>query len=82
MVELVDIYPTLVDLCGLPKAEGLDGMSLRPLLDSPNAEWNHPAYTIWNEHGKGITGVVVRTEKWRYAEFFGVGAGTFLTDPY
>ena len=34
-----------------------------------------------NEHGKGITGVVVRTEQWRYAEFFGAGAGAFLTDP-
>jgi arylsulfatase A-like enzyme len=81
VVELLDIYPTLVDLCGLPKPEGLDGVSLAPLLNNPNAEWNRPAYTVWNEHGKGITGVAVRTERWRYAEFFGVGAGAFLTDP-
>ena len=44
-------------------------------------EWDRPAYTVWNEHGKGITGVVVRTERWRYAEFFGIGTGAFLTDP-
>jgi arylsulfatase A-like enzyme len=80
-VELLDIYPTLVDLCGLPQYNELEGVSLRPLLDNPYAEWNRPAYTIWNEHNKGITGVVVRTERWRYAEFFGRGAGAFLTDP-
>ncbi len=81
IVELLDIYPTLTDLCGLPKPEGLDGVSLRPLLDNPLAEWDRPAYTVWNEHGRGITGVVVRTERWRYAEYFGIGAGAFLTDP-
>ncbi|NMB50539.1 MAG: DUF4976 domain-containing protein, partial [Bacteroidales bacterium] len=78
---LLDIYPTLVDLCGLPESEELEGTSLRPLLDNPLKEWDRPAYTVWNEHGKGITGVVIRTEEWRYAEFFGVGAGAFLTDP-
>jgi arylsulfatase A-like enzyme len=81
VVELLDIYPTLVDLCGLPKPDGLEGVSLKPLLDNPYAEWDRPAYTVWNEHGKGITGVAVRTERWRYAEFFGRGAGAFLTDP-
>ncbi|MDR0687197.1 MAG: sulfatase [Prevotellaceae bacterium] len=81
VVELLDIYPTLVDLCGLPKHEALEGVSLRPLLDNPRAAWDRPAYTLWNEHNKGITGVVVRTERWRYAEFFGIGAGAFLTDP-
>jgi arylsulfatase A-like enzyme len=82
VVELVDIYPTLVDLCGLPAPrEELDGVSLRPLLDHPAAEWERPAYTVWNEHGKGITGVAVRTERWRYAEFFGHGRGAYLTDP-
>lgn len=81
IVELVDIYPTLVDLCGLPVPEDLDGVSLRPLLENPHGEWNRPAYTVWNERGKGITGVSVRTERWRYAEFFGLGAGAYLTDP-
>lgn len=81
VVELIDIYPTLADLCGLPVPEDLDGKSLRPLLKDPDAEWDRPAYTVWNEHGKGITGVSVRTERWRYAEFFGHGAGAYLTDP-
>lgn len=81
VVELLDIYPTLVDLCGLPAPQGLDGVSLKPLLDNPAAIWERPAYTVWNEHGKGITGVSVRTERWRYAEFFGYGQGAYLTDP-
>lgn len=80
-VQLVDIYPTLADLCGLPIPEGLDGKSLAPLVKNPLDEWDRPAYTVWNEHGKGVTGVSVRTEKYHYAEFFGVGAGAFLTIP-
>jgi iduronate 2-sulfatase len=60
---------------------GLEGRNLAPLLDQPAAKWEHPAYTVWNERNRGITGVVVRTERWRYAEFFGLGAGAFLTDP-
>jgi arylsulfatase A-like enzyme len=80
-VELLDLYPTLLDLCGLPANKQLEGASLRPLLDNPYKEWDRPAYTVWNEHGKGVTGVVVRVEGWRYAKFFGVGAGCFLTDP-
>ncbi len=80
VVQAVDFYPTLVDLCGLPMPEGLEGISLKPLLENPQLAWEHPAYTVWNEHGRGITGVVVRTERWRYAEFFGRGAGAMLTD--
>lgn len=79
-VELLDIYPTLAAACGLPVPEGVEGASLLPLLENPEATWERPAYTVWNENSKGITGVVVRTERWRYAEFFGNGAGTFLTD--
>jgi arylsulfatase A-like enzyme len=81
VVELVDIYPTLIDLCSLPASQNPDGVSLKPLLDNPAAKWERPAYTVWNEHGKGITGVAVRTERWRYAEFFGHGQGAYLTDP-
>lgn len=81
VVQSIDIYPTLVDLCGLPAPDGLDGRSLAPLLEDPVRTWDHPAFTVWNERGNGVSGVVVRTERWRYAEFFGPGAGAFLTDP-
>ncbi len=81
IVELLDLYPTLTDLCALPAPAGVEGRSLRPLLETPDAPWNHPAYSVWSERNRGISGVVVRNERWRYAEFFGPGAGAFLTDP-
>lgn len=81
VVQALDLYPTLVELTGLPAAPGLEGRSLVPLLNDPKKIWEHPAYTVWNERNRGITGVVVRTERWRYAEFFGRGAGAMLTDP-
>ena len=81
VVEMIDLYPTLVELCGLEQPKGLEGRSLVPLLKNPALEWDHPAYTIWSEDGKHFTGVMVRNEKWRYAEFFGSGAGAMLLDP-
>jgi iduronate 2-sulfatase len=69
IVESLDLYPTLIDLCGLSQASGLDGVSLRPLLDAPDAPWNRPAYTIWSEDGRTLTGISVRTDRWRYTEY-------------
>ncbi|MBL9116313.1 MAG: sulfatase [Verrucomicrobiaceae bacterium] len=43
-VELIDLHPTLADVCGLP-APKTDGVSLKPLLDNPDAKWDRPAFT-------------------------------------
>lgn len=80
ITENLDIYPTLIELCGLPENPELEGTSFAALLDNPDAEFDKPAYTVWNNHGKGVTGVGIRTEKWRYAEFYGAGAGRMLID--
>jgi arylsulfatase A-like enzyme len=81
-VESMDIYPTLVELCGLPRPPGLEGVSLAPLLNNPQAEWDRPAYSVWSEDGRTLHGVAVRTEKWRYAEFGPEGKnGAMLFDP-
>ena len=45
LVEHVDIYPTVTDLAGLAAPDTLAGVSLRPLLENPDATWNRPAYT-------------------------------------
>jgi arylsulfatase A-like enzyme len=61
IVSLQDIYPTLVDLCGLPPRKDIDGRSLTPLLKDPTAAWVFPALTTY-DFGE----FSVRTEKWRY----------------
>jgi uncharacterized sulfatase len=66
-VEFVDIYPTLAGLAGLPAPAGLDGQSLKPLLDNPRARWDKPAYT-YQVRGK-VRGVTVRTRRFRYTEW-------------
>jgi arylsulfatase A-like enzyme len=75
IVQSVDLYPTMLELCGLPKPEGLEGTSLLPLLNNPQAEFNEPAYSVWSEDGRTLHGVGVRNERYRYAEFGPNGSG-------
>jgi arylsulfatase A-like enzyme len=81
VVESIDLYPTLCELAGVPAPPGLEGRSLAPLVANPTAAWNHPAYTIWSEDGRTLTGVSVRTENWRYTEFDGGRGGAMLFNP-
>jgi len=81
IVESLDIYPTLVELCGLPAQPTNAGASVAPLLQKPAAAWDKPAYSVWSEDGKTLHGVAVRTERWRYAEFGPHGSnGAMLFD--
>ncbi len=80
IVESIDVYPTLVGLCGLSLPAGLEGRSLVPLLEDPDAAWDHPAFTIWSEDGRTATGISVRTDKWRYNEYPGPRGGALLFD--
>lgn len=66
-VEFVDIFPTLADLCGLPKPPGLEGKSLVPLVDDPKAAWTKPAFTLVAR--EDWLGRSVRTERWCYTEW-------------
>ena len=63
-LDLVNIYPTLADLAGLPAPGGLDGVSLRPLLENPRAEWKRPARVtcLYGNHA-------IRTERWSYIRY-------------
>jgi uncharacterized sulfatase len=77
LVELIDLYPTLVDLCGLPAPHRLEGRSLRPLLEAPDTAWDHAAYT--STIHQGVIGRSVRTDRWRFT-VWGEGAATELYD--
>jgi arylsulfatase A-like enzyme len=80
VVESIDLFPTLAELCGLPRPAGLDGRSLAPLLANPQEQWNHHAYTVWSEDGKTLTHVAVRNERFRYAMFDAGRGGEMLLD--
>jgi len=77
-VEFVDLYPTLVEACGLPMPQGLEGRSLVPLLKNPGAKWDKPALS-YLRRGK-VPGVSVRTERHRYTEWDEGRQGTELYD--
>ena len=64
IVSLQDLYPTLIDLCGLPKREDIDGRSLAPLLNNPGAAWDHPAISTYD-----FSEFSIRTERWRYTVY-------------
>ncbi|MFV1995929.1 MAG: sulfatase/phosphatase domain-containing protein, partial [Verrucomicrobiales bacterium] len=63
-VGLIDIYPTLVELCDLPPNEKLQGRSLVALLDDPQLVWDHPVLTTHHPGNHAI-----RTERWRYIRY-------------
>ncbi|MHC4123332.1 MAG: sulfatase [Planctomycetota bacterium] len=63
-VNLIDIYPTLIDLCRLQPNQNLQGKSLLPLLKNPKATRKRPALTT---HGRNNHSL--RTKKWRYIRY-------------
>jgi arylsulfatase A-like enzyme len=78
VVQSLDIFPTLAELCSLSAPEGLEGRSLTPLLRAPSAEWPHPAYAVTYRGGKLHR--AVRDERFLYAEFDRGRDGAMLID--
>jgi arylsulfatase A-like enzyme len=67
-VSLVDLYPTLIELCGLPENPQLDGRSLKPLVDQPDARWPYPAIITHSPHWHG-TNHAIRGERFHYIRY-------------
>jgi len=62
--ELLDIYPTLIELCGLTARDDLEGVSLVPQLRDAEAQRRRPAITSHNQGNHGV-----RSERWRYIRY-------------
>src|SRR5262249_49705928 len=87
IVAMVDVCPTLADLCGLAPPAGLAGVSLKPLIEKPDAPWKNQAVTQVQRvtrpaEAKAATkknesaplvfsGYSLRTDRFRYTEWDG-----------
>lgn len=84
LVEFVDIYPTLCEVCelGFPKQQ-LEGTSFAPLLDDPNLNWKKAAFSQYprgslEDRDKMVMGYSMRTERFRYTEWKHLKSGKIL----
>jgi arylsulfatase A-like enzyme len=63
-VDYMSIYPTLMDLCGLPTPAHVEGKSIRPLLKDPASAWDQPAVSTFLRNNHAI-----RSGDWRYIRY-------------
>tara|TARA_B100001094_G_scaffold329382_1_gene391991 strand:- start:74 stop:2677 length:2604 start_codon:yes stop_codon:yes gene_type:complete len=88
LTELVDLYPTLADLCSLTAPPHLMGDSLLPILQRPLRKGKDAAYTVTRIRPRGFRtkdqpnplGRTVRTKRYRYTEWLGGKHGVELYD--
>lgn len=62
-VELLSIFPTVMDYANLKPPHELEGRSLRPLLEDATTDWDYPAWTTFVDHHS------LKTERWRYIRY-------------
>jgi arylsulfatase A-like enzyme len=63
-VTMMEVYPTLIELCGLSARKELEGVSIAPLLKNPQAAWDRPALTTYLRNNHSL-----RSERWRYTRY-------------
>src|SRR6266498_5558934 len=86
LVELVDLYPTLAELCKLPAPPNIEGASFAPLLDNPNLTWKRAVFSQLKKNNESykIMGRTIRTEQFRYTSWDTAGEELYnhTTDPH
>lgn len=60
----MDLYPTLIDLCGLPAKPEIDGRSIAALLRDPKMAWPYPSITVMGEGNASV-----RDERWYFIRY-------------
>ena len=77
-VDLMSVYPTLMDICGLPIPKHVEGRSIRALLADSEAPWETAAVTT-----HGFKNHAIRTEQWRYIRYADGGEELYdeIADP-
>jgi iduronate 2-sulfatase len=83
IVEYVDIYPTLADICELPVPENLAGKSLQPLLLNPSMQWDGVALSQFPrpwfyENQPEVMGYSIRTDRYRYTQWIETHSGNVV----
>jgi iduronate 2-sulfatase len=68
LVELVDLFPTLTDLCALPAVAQREGVSVAPLLKKPALRWKRAAFSQYQRRGN-VMGYTLTDGQWRYTEW-------------
>ncbi len=63
--ELLDVFPTLLELAGLPADAEQEGQSLVPLMKNPEQVWDHPAVTSF-----GVGNFAIRTARYRFIHYY------------
>lgn len=75
LVEFVDIYPTLCELCDLPQDDGLEGRSFVPLIEDPDRRWKSAAFSQYQRVIPGYgriargMGYSMRTDRYRFTQW-------------
>jgi iduronate 2-sulfatase len=82
-VELIDLYPTLTELCGVAAPDNLQGQSLVPMLKDPSVTgrgWAITQVTRGGGRNGRFFGYTFRTPRWRYTEWDEGAEGRELYD--
>lgn len=61
--NLIDLYPTIATMAGLPVPAGLDGRDISPLLGNPKRDWSDITWSTWHDHH------TIRTPEWRFSRY-------------
>ncbi len=80
LVELVDLYPTLAELCGLSVPAGIDGTSLVPVLEAPDRPFKTAVFSQYPR--REVMGRSIRTDRYRYTEWAKPGSSPLDIELY